>query len=292
MKYGIDEIKKLVIIALASDDDLMESLVLKGGNAIDLLPAPTKSKLTRASYDLDFSIEDDFDGELTEISERIKKTICKTFEENELVVFDYKFTQRPSKIRDEVKDFWGGYNIEFKITTRQFYEQAAGDLDKLRKGAIAVLPNSSPKVEIEISKYEYVGDKIEAEVEGYIIYIYSAEMIAFEKLRAICQQLPGYADIISSHSPRPRARDFYDIHLILTEHNIDPKTPENKELIQNIFLAKRVPLDFINHIQDHLAIHRQDWQNVLDTLSAKEDVKDFDFYVEFVLQTFQSIKFL
>ncbi|HET6251016.1 MAG TPA: hypothetical protein VFE47_25225 [Tepidisphaeraceae bacterium] len=30
-------IKKLVIIAMFSDDDLMDRLVLKGGNAIDLL---------------------------------------------------------------------------------------------------------------------------------------------------------------------------------------------------------------------------------------------------------------
>ena len=37
MKIDIDQIKRLVIIALASDDELMERLVLKGGNAIQYM---------------------------------------------------------------------------------------------------------------------------------------------------------------------------------------------------------------------------------------------------------------
>jgi hypothetical protein len=53
----VSKIKRLVIIALASDDELMESLVLKGGNAIDLAYPPAKKGLSRASYDLDYSIE-------------------------------------------------------------------------------------------------------------------------------------------------------------------------------------------------------------------------------------------
>lgn len=114
-------------------------------------------------------------------------------------------------------------------------------------------------------------------------------MIVFEKLRAICQQLPGYADIIPSHKPRARARDFYDIHLIMELQEIDPDTTENKELISNIFVAKKVPLAFIKNIREHPYIHRDDWSNVTDTISAAEDLKDFDFYFNYLLDKFEHL---
>lgn len=111
-------------------------------------------------------------------------------------------------------------------------------------------------------------------------------MIVFEKLRAICQQFPNYAKIIPSHSPRPRARDFYDIHLICEQHDIDLKAPASRELLRVIFDTKKVPLSFLNDIAGNAQIHRQDWQNVLDTLPASEktETKDFDHYLSFVLE--------
>ena len=33
----VEEIKRLALIAMFSDDDLMQTLVLKGGNAMDLI---------------------------------------------------------------------------------------------------------------------------------------------------------------------------------------------------------------------------------------------------------------
>lgn len=121
----------------------METLVLKGGNAIDLLKPGEKTGLSRSSYDLDFSIEDDFDGDLEEITARIEKTINRTFEENGLKVVDYKFSIKPSKIRDELKNFWGGYAIEFKLITQKEFDRLEGNLEKIRRGAIAVRPNQS-----------------------------------------------------------------------------------------------------------------------------------------------------
>ena len=46
----IEKIKRLAIIAMFSDDDLMERLVLKGGNALDIVYEIG----SRASMDLDF----------------------------------------------------------------------------------------------------------------------------------------------------------------------------------------------------------------------------------------------
>ena len=53
----VNKIKELAIIVLASDDQLIESIVLKGGNAIDIAYRDNNS-ISRTSYDLDFSIED------------------------------------------------------------------------------------------------------------------------------------------------------------------------------------------------------------------------------------------
>ena len=49
-------IRKLVLIAIFSDDDLMDTFVVKGGSAIDLL-----YKLdARASVDIDLLMDNDF----------------------------------------------------------------------------------------------------------------------------------------------------------------------------------------------------------------------------------------
>lgn len=286
---NIEMVKKLTIVALASDDFLMETLVLKGGNAIDLLRPGEKTGLSRASYDLDFSIQEDFDGDLEDITARIERTINQTFDENRLKVFDYKFTVKPSKIRDELKNFWGGYAIEFKLITQKEFDRLEGNLEKIRRGAMAVRPNQSSKVEIEISKYEYTGDKREVEIEGLKIFIYSPQMMAFEKLRAICQQFPQYAEVIPSHSPRPRSRDFYDIHLIFEQHEIEAGSDKSIELVKLIFGAKKVPLSYIKDIKVNAAIHRHDWQNVLDTLPVADraEVKPFDYYLQFVIDKFK-----
>src|SRR5690606_16814715 len=92
----LNRIKRLVIIALASDDLLMETLVLKGGNAIDLTYQREQGGLSRTSYDLDFSIaEGDFDEELQQIQLRFERTLSQTFAENGFVMLDFRFQEKP-----------------------------------------------------------------------------------------------------------------------------------------------------------------------------------------------------
>ncbi|HTN38447.1 MAG TPA: nucleotidyl transferase AbiEii/AbiGii toxin family protein [Arachidicoccus sp.] len=288
----VNKIKRITIIALASDDELVETLVLKGGNAIDLAYTPTNDTVSRTSYDLDYSIDDgDFNEDEITISKRIEATLMQTFLENDFVIIDYKFLNKPKNIREEVADFWGGYKVEFKVIGKILYDEYKGNIDNLRRRAVSVNPNESPVFELEFSKFEHVGQKVAIDVEGYKIYVYTPEMIVFEKLRAICQQLPGYRDIIPSFSPRARARDFYDIHLIWEMHEINPATKANIELIQNIFLAKKVPLRFIKEIRNNKSLHIDNWQSVKDTISPYEKLEDFDFYFDFVLQRFEDITF-
>lgn len=288
----VNKIKRIALIALASDDELVETLVLKGGNAIDLAYKPNKNTTSRASYDLDYSIDEgDFSEDEISISKRIEATLIQTFLESDYVVIDYKFLNKPKKIHEEVSDFWGGYKVEFKIIEKKTFDEHKGNIDKLRMGAVAVNPDNSPVFELEFSKFEHVGKKVAIDVDGYKIYVYSPEMIVFEKLRAICQQIPEYKEVITSFTPRARARDFYDIHLIMEMHEIDPKTVENIDLIQNIFKAKKVPTHFINEIRNNKAIHADNWQSVIDTISPYEKLQSFDYYFDFVLQSFEGIKF-
>ncbi len=288
----VNRIKRIALIALASDDHLVETLVLKGGNAIDLAYKSNIDTISRTSYDLDYSIEDgDFSEDEVTISKRIDATLTQTFLENDFVIIDYKFLNKPKTVREEVADFWGGYKVEFKVIAIKIFNEHKGNIDKLRRAAYSVNRDNSPVFELEFSKFEHVGQKVAIDVDGYKIYVYTPEMIVFEKVRAICQQIPDYKEIISSFTPRARARDFYDIHLIMEMHEINPSTKENIELIQNVFLAKKVPTSFIKQIANNKSLHMDNWQSVKDTISAYDELHEFDFYFNFVLEKFENITF-
>lgn len=288
----VNKIKRLAIIALASDDELMEALVLKGGNAMDLTLNAMGKGFSRVSFDLDYSIAGgDFDEDLQAIGDRIRRTLERTFLEQRLYVIDVTFVAKPSVPRPETADFWGGYLCTFKVVDEAVYRQHQADPATLRRRAVPLRPNHSPVFELEFSKYEYVDQKTPLKIDGYRIFIYTAEMIAFEKLRAICQQLPDYGAILPSHTPRARARDFYDIWLIMDERKIDPTEPENLNLIELIFAAKRVPTSFIRQIRDHLDLHREDWKSVELTVGPQETLQPFEFYADYVVRWFGSLTF-
>jgi predicted nucleotidyltransferase component of viral defense system len=289
----VNKIKRLAIIALASDDELIETIVLKGGNAIDIAYHDSSKSVSRTSYDLDFSIEDgDFKEDLESIKQRIEKTLVQTFSENGYVVIDYKFINKPKTIKEPVADFWGGYLVTFKVIGQDEYDKNLGNLDQQRRRAVPLKPDHSSKFELEFSKFEYVADKAAVDVDGYTIYVYTPEMIVFEKVRAICQQLPQYAEVIKSHTPRARARDFYDIYLIIESCGITVDTADNIQLLKHIFEAKRVPLEFIQEIKNNKSIHQDNWESVKDTVSQTEELKDFDFYFNYVVSKFERITFL
>ena len=108
----LEKIKRLAIIAMVSNDELMERLVLKGGNAIDLMYQVSG----RASIDIDFSIESEFEkDQLQNIRLKVEESLTSTFQPEGLVVIDVRLIEKPQIVNEEYKDFWGGYRIEFKI---------------------------------------------------------------------------------------------------------------------------------------------------------------------------------
>ena len=286
----VNKIKRLAIISLASKDELVKKLVLKGGNAIDLAYNRT-GNISRTSYDLDYSIEG-IDENINTIKTEIKDSLEQTFKEHGYIINDYKFTSKPQEITNtELATFWGGHKITFKVITSNVYEQHSNDPKTIARRSIPLRQNNSNVFEIEISKFEYTGHKQQITVDNYKLYVYSREMIVFEKLRALCQQTPMYSTIVPSHSPRSRARDFYDIFYILVDYNIDMGSEENKTILKHVFEAKKVPLYYINELRNYKSIHADNWKSVTDTVSNTTKTEDFDFYFNFVLNKFENIIF-
>lgn len=282
----LQKIKRLTVSALVSDDILMGILVLKGGNALDL----AYDLSNRGSIDIDFSMENDFTiEEKARIKNQAKSLLKQEFEKESLHVFDVNFSERPNKIDDEVKHFWGGYCLEFKLIEKEKYESLSGKIEDIRRNAILIADDYSTKFVVDISKYEYVGKKQPKDIEGAVVYVYSPEMLAIEKLRALCQQVADYKDVVLRMTFKSRARDFYDIHNLVTSFTIDFSLNENIELTNLIFEAKRVPLDYIKKLDAYREQHRQSWPSVIDTISQKENLKDFDFYFDFVLTAFKHL---
>jgi predicted nucleotidyltransferase component of viral defense system len=285
----VENIKRLAIIAMFSDDYLMDKLVLKGGNALDII---YKIAL-RSSRDLDFSIEGEFkQEELKNIESKIQKILKETFNTEGYEVFDIKFIERPEKISPELVDFWGGYKIEFKIIDKNKIKIIGHKLDSLRRNSIEFDEKHKRTFEIDISKFEYCTTKRKFEIEGYTIYVYTPEMIIFEKLRAICQQMPEYAKKIKTITRSARARDFFDIYTIFEKFNIDISAKENVNLLISIFEAKKVPLGLIGEIHKYREYHRLDFTSVKDTLKPEIVSKEFDFYFDYVVQKCELLKTL
>lgn len=282
----LQKIKRLTISALVADDVLMGILVLKGGNALDL----AYDISNRGSIDIDFSMEKDFtEEEKKRIGNQVSSLLKNEFIKEGLSVFDVKFYERPHKIEDSVKSFWGGYCLEFKTIPFETQKALGENVEELRKNAIEIATNHSTKFEVDISKYEYVGKKRPKDIEGATVYVYSPEMLVIEKVRALCQQVSEYKTVVLHMTAKSRARDFYDIYNLCQSFNIDFTSKENVELAKHIFEAKHVPLSYIKKLEDYREHHRHSWESVLGTISQKEHLKDFDFYFNFVLEKLKDL---
>ncbi|ENQ3081156.1 nucleotidyl transferase AbiEii/AbiGii toxin family protein [Bacillus cereus] len=288
---SLEEIRKLTIISLFSDDDLMDILVLKGGNALELA-----YKLnSRASMDIDVSMEKDFaDFGLTveDVKEKLEKRLSITFEEANYKIFDVKLVERP-KAKKRLEDLnWGGYSAEFKVISKEDYERIGENIDQLRRESL-VVAGDKKVIKIDISKYEFTSPSEETEFHDYFIKVYSPRMIVFEKLRAICQQMKEYTQTVKS-SQTPRARDFFDIYVIIEnlEPNLDFTSPENQDLIKNFFEVKNVPLHLLGEIKNHETkeFHEQAYATLKNTVKASDNLREFDFYHDYVSTKVEDLK--
>jgi Nucleotidyl transferase AbiEii toxin, Type IV TA system len=275
------DIRRLVIVAVFSDDVLFSRLVLKGGNAISLVYGYG----TRGSLDVDFSIDGDFD-DLEDAARRIEAGLTDRFRAAGYVLFDYKFASRPL-VAGSKGDRWGGYRAQFKIIERDKYEKLGGNLEAARLDATIIGPLQKRNFTIDLSKWEFCAGKVYTQLQDYTIYVYTPIMLVLEKIRAICQQMAEY-ELRAEKSAR--ARDFYDVYVLMSEGEIDLATPDALELTRQIFAAKNVPLDLIGKLSSQREFHRPDWPSVQDTVGG--DLESFDFYFDFVVLTIRSLESL
>ena len=281
----LEKIKKLAVTAMFSDDELFDHLVLKGGNAMDLVHRLS----SRSSVDLDFSMKHDFPEGPVVFRDRVERALKGTFRIEGYEVFDVKMEEKPHHLTDDMADFWGGYCVEFKVVTSLLYEKYSKDISELRKYAIKIA--QGPKFLIDISRFEYVDQKQEVDFEGYRIFVYSPEMIVCEKLRAICQQMEEYGPIIKrGRAGSPRARDFLDIYVLVNTLILSIDSPKNIDVLIEMFKIKKVPIEFLDNIEVQREFHRTSFPAVRDTVKAGMEIKDFDFYFDYVLALVAKLK--
>ncbi len=275
----IEKIKRLTLRALVSDEILMKGLVLKGGNALNI----AYNIRDRGSVDIDFSMEKDFtEKEKVRIENQLKFLLNNEFSKEGLFVFDIKFKEKPKQQKVKV---WKGYEILFKTISADLYVE--GEESKNRMKAISIKADHSKSFSVDISSYEYVATSKLMDIDGTILRVYTPEMIVIEKLRALCQSLPEYQTIVSTANTKGRARDFYDIWNVCQHFELDFTSDKNKQLLEDIFAAKNVPIKFLDLIPKYKSLQSRDWVNVKDTV--EEDLKEFDHYYDFSISIIKNL---
>jgi len=257
----------------------MSQLVLKGGSAVQLVYGIG----SRSSLDIDLSLETDFEN-LADVDARFQAALERVFKDAGLVVFDYSFQLRPTR-QVSADRRWGGYEVAFKVSPKLDFP---ADISKARREAIVIGPSQERIFRIQMSRYEFCGDPTAMELGGQTVVVYTPAMLAVEKLRAICQQLPEYGP---RRHPTPRARDFYDIPTICTAASVRLGSPTNMELIRQCFAAKEVPLKLLTLVQESREFHRPDWPSVV---AAAENLSldDFDRYFDSLVREIETLKVL
>lgn len=292
----IRKIKGIALKALFADDMILENLVLKGGNAMDL----GLNMSTRASLDLDLSMDKEFESN-ADFEARIRHAIEDGFAREGYRVVDFNFRPVPRGIENDADliEFWGGYSVDFKIISTEEFDGLGGDVDRIRRACETIGSNGSTKFEIDISKHEYNKAKRIVVFDGLRVAIYTPSALVAEKLRAICQQMPEYGPIVKrSRGAGARAKDFTDIYTICNHPDfgseVDFSSKEFQVLVRKVFEAKRVPVDWIGKIRDMHDIHESDFPSVLATIlpGAELPSTNFDFYFDFVVKKCEQLETL
>lgn len=274
-----EDVRRLTITALFSDDLLLDQLVLKGGNAMSLVLQLSP----RVSLDLDFSMANDFD-DLQAIQSRIERVLTGRFRTVGLVPFDVELTAKPST--PSALPWWGGYELHFKLIEEARHRGYGSDRERLRREALVDSPKQVKTFAVDFSKCEYTAGKVLRDLDDFTIYVYPASMIAVEKLRALCQQIEQYGP--TGRTKRPRARDFFDIYVIMTKTGFRFDSAESRVLIEAIFSAKEVPIALLSVLPQQRDFHRDDWPNVRATVA--EELQEFDYYFDFLLDAIELLK--
>lgn len=267
----------------------MERLVLKGGNALQLV-----HKLgARASMDLDYSMEGDVE-DAHALGQELEAALSAHFQAAGYEFLDFRFGPKPSTSGPGSR--WGGYHAEFKVLRTDAARRLEEELRRreARKGTIPgpaqlleLRRRGALKQTVDISKFEFCRGKAQADLgDGQRCFVYTPAMIAAEKLRALCQQMEEYPQ---RKNPASRARDFYDLHACVTYARVD--LAQDRDLLEGMFAAKDVPLGLLRLLKEerHREFHRASWDAVEAAVTG-EQLEPFDFYFDFVCQELERLQ--
>ena len=275
------EIRDTVLKAIYSDPDLTENLVLKGGNALRF-----HNMITRESQDLDFSIRETIRFSKENEGRKLEQLITESFKEKGFFVNDFEFIDKPKIRHENLKPFWGGYQVSFTILELEKYgekiQEYTDNLKELNKYAMS-LENGSKKIEIDLSYDEYIEQRETYSIDGTTIYLYSPLMIVYEKIRASCQQLDDYPYTTNS---KVRARDLFDIFKSLTNPKYMDLRSEvldekNFDILENIFRVKDVSFDLMLKLDSKKDKLKEDYTNKVLPQIQSQDWEDFEYIFDY-----------
>jgi predicted nucleotidyltransferase component of viral defense system len=106
MAIALEEVRRRILIAMFSDDPLMETLVLKAGNALSLIYQIGE----RSSVDMEFSVTERFSN-LEDARRRIFDSLRREFASLGYVVCEEDLKARPAQSTSEQPEWWGGYLV-------------------------------------------------------------------------------------------------------------------------------------------------------------------------------------
>jgi len=184
-----------ILCAVGRSADLRQSIVFKGGNALDFVWSPNRS-----TRDLDFSLDSvttTFSPTVENIGEYLVEGLVPTGEEFGILFHLHRVRQRPPGADRTFVTFEArvGYALSSELALRR--RMAKGDSS----------PNVIP-VEISINESTCASDSFDLGPKQHILRISTVEDIVAEKLRAILQQ---------PIRKRTRRQDVLDIAVILSQ---------------------------------------------------------------------------
>jgi predicted nucleotidyltransferase component of viral defense system len=159
-------------------------------------------------------------------------------------------------------------------------------IPQIRREAIRMSADgkSSPRMEVDLSKFEYTEKFIVKDLDGYAVRVYSPELIVSEKIRAICQQMPEYQAIIKSQKARPRPRDFFDIYHVAEALKVSFEDDGTRDILKNVFACKKVPLELLKklgHTETH-DFHESAFVELSAVVEKDKKLESFLFYFDYV----------
>lgn len=275
MKIEIDEVINISLTAIYSNDLLKDTLFLKGGQYLRVVE---KIK-NRFSADMDFSTPRSIDNHEV-FFEELHSALIEEFYKRGFYLFSFKPEHQPKLKKNGAPDHWSGWAVSYKIVSN---EKRNLSLEKLDRSAIIPKGSTSPKIQIDISEYEYCGNIEKVKINGSVeILSYSRTLVILEKIRAICQQHPNYPH----KKGNARPRDYYDIERLwgkvieMTESDVNDFVANLKFHLAPVFLAKEVDLSLLDEIfdSDFIEVQKTGWSSIKETVDGR--IQPFDYYLE------------